>query len=101
MDSDTQNTVRYESVEKCTTRVLASVKMKLDRAVAAIVETHPCNNPIMSELYLSERETTVLRYATLVWGALQWWDILDRYVVKRFIRSRGTAAQRPRTNSSG
>jgi len=47
----------------------------------------------MAELYLSQREANLLRYATLVWGCLQWWDIIDRYVVKRFRGNRAPGAR--------
>ncbi len=53
----------------------------------------------MAELYLSQREANILRYATLVWGCLQWWDIIDRYVVKKFRGNRAPSA--PPAGSNG
>ena len=38
----------------------------------------------MNDLYLGSREKILLNYATLIWGGLQWWDIIDRYVIKKF-----------------
>ena len=37
----------------------------------------------MGDLYLSPQEANILRYATLFWGILQWWDMIDRYLLKR------------------
>ena len=38
----------------------------------------------MADLYLSQQEATVLSYVTLAWGFVQWWDLIDKYVVQRF-----------------
>ena len=61
------------------------------RRIESTFQPHLRHNSTMADLYLSQREATVLRYATLVWGALQWWDIIDRYVVKRILRNRAAA----------
>ena len=64
----------------------------------------------MSDLYLSAEEAKVLRYATIVWGCLQWWDIIDQYVIGRFLRTsanpptqptRGNGDSTPRANNRG
>ncbi len=38
----------------------------------------------MGNLYLSDREAQIVRYAAVVWGALQWWDLADRYVIRKY-----------------
>lgn len=53
----------------------------------------------MSDLYLSAEEAKVLRYATIIWGCLQWWDIIDRYVIRRFIRTPGSPTTPPTTRN--
>ena len=44
----------------------------------------------MADLYLSQRETYLLGYATLIWAYIQWWDIVNRYVVKKYTRNHAT-----------
>lgn len=36
-------------------------------------------------LYLSKSELAILNVATLLWGGWQWYDLVDRFVIKRFI----------------
>ena len=76
------------------------------RRIKSTFQPHQRDYSTMADLYLSHREATVLRYATLAWGAMQWWDIIDRYVVKRFLRSRAGAQssqseQSPATENGG
>ena len=44
----------------------------------------------MGELYLSKEEATLIRYGSYIWGCLQWWDIVDRFIIKRYYRARAT-----------
>ena len=44
-----------------------------------------------SDLYLSAKEAYVLRWASLIWGTLQFWDFFHRRVVRR-IQERNAAA---------
>ena len=57
----------------------------------------------MSDLYLSQQEANILRYATLVWGAFQWWDLIDRYIFKRNASTTAgpSGAREPNQNTEG
>lgn len=56
----------------------------------------------MNNLYLGSREKVLLNYVTLIWGGLQWWDIIDRYVLKRFRKSNeATTRPDPSDNRDG
>ena len=57
----------------------------------------------MSDLYLSQQEANILRYATLVWGAFQWWDLIDRYIFKQKTSTTAAAsgAREPNQNREG
>ena len=34
----------------------------------------------MSHLHLTREEVKILRYATIAWGFLSWWDLIGKYV---------------------
>lgn len=36
------------------------------------------------DLYLSKSELAILNVAVLLWGCWQWYDLVDRFVIKRF-----------------
>ena len=47
----------------------------------------------MSDFYLSAKEAYVLRWATLIWGSLQFWDFFDKRIMQRIRdRNAGTSA---------
>jgi hypothetical protein len=48
----------------------------------------------MNDLYLSQREARLLRFAFIVYGLSSWWTILDKHVISAIKRSRNNNASR-------
>jgi len=46
------------------------------------------------DLYLSKSELAILNTATLIWGCLQWYDLVDKYIIKRFTKANRANSRR-------